>query len=125
MASKNIHELNELNFESTVLADKGLVLVDFTAPWCAPCKALSPLVERIADEAREQVVVGKVDVDAHPHLASRFGIRGLPTLVVFYDGREKARRIGLVKEQVIRELLALPERGERAPSQFGVGHAIG
>lgn len=125
MASKNVHELNELNFESLVLEAKGPVLVDFTAPWCAPCKALSPLVERIADQMHGQVVVGKVDADAHPDLASRFGIRALPTLVVFYDGKEKARRIGLVKEQALRELLALSERDGRDLSQFGAGHAIG
>ncbi len=86
MASDKVHELNELNFDSMVLQAQGPVLVDFTAAWCPPCRAL-------------------VDADAYPNLASQFAIRGLPTLVLFTDGREAARRMGLTNEQGIRKLL--------------------
>ena len=117
MKSEKVLELNELNFESTVLEAKGPVLVDFTAEWCAPCRALTPIVQQIADQAAH-VVVGSVDADAHPNLASRYGVRGLPTLVVFVGGKEVARRVGLTNADGIRRLLAsVPERdGERRSS---------
>jgi thioredoxin 1 len=104
MASNNVHELNELNFESLVLCI-GVVLVDFTAAWCPPCRALSPLVARIADETAGRVFVGYVDADACPDLASRYGVRALPTVIVFQGGRPIARRTGLTNENGLRALL--------------------
>jgi thioredoxin 1 len=105
MASESVHELGDLNFESTVLQASGTVLVDFTAGWCPPCKKLVPIVERIADEMLGRVSVGSVDIDACPDLARRFAIRGVPTLVVFREGKEVARRTGLTNEGGIRALL--------------------
>ena|SRR5688572_13584181 len=105
MASKSVHELGDLNFDSTVVRASGTVLVDFTAGWCPPCKKLTPIVERIAEEASGRLSVGSVDVDAWPDLASRFRIRGVPTLVVFQDGKEIARRTGLTNEEGVRALL--------------------
>ena len=105
MASERVEELTELNFDEKVLRKSGAVLVDFTAAWCGPCKALSPVVARIADQTWGRVVVGSVDVDTNPILAAKFQIRGVPTLVVFQDGREIARRTGLINEDGIRALL--------------------
>jgi thioredoxin 1 len=105
-ATEKILELNDLNFESAVLEAPGPVLVDFTAAWCPPCRALSPILGRFANEAPEGVVVGSVDADAHPDLAARYDIRGLPTLVVFAHGREIARRVGLTTADGLRKLLA-------------------
>jgi thioredoxin 1 len=105
MPIKSVHEANELNFDSMVLGRSGPVLVDFTAAWCPPCQALSPIVGRIAEEMSERVSVASVDVDACPNLAARFKIRGMPTLVVFQDGKEVARRIGLTNEEGVRTLL--------------------
>ena len=123
MIQEGIHELNELNFASTVLEVPGISLVDFTATWCPPCRALSPIVVGIAAEMRGRVAVGCVDTDANPDLAARFRIRGLPTLIVFRDGREVARRTGLTTAEVIRALLAkhlvnfaLPDRSSEQPS---------
>ena len=104
MASKNVHELNDLNFDALVSGAPGPVLVDFTARWCPPCRALSPLVERVA-ERLDGLTVGTVDVDDCPELASRFGIRGMPTLVVFEFGQETARHMGLTSEKGIVALL--------------------
>jgi thioredoxin 1 len=106
MAKDKILELNDLNFDSTVLESAGPVLVDFTAAWCAPCRALSPIVERVADAAPEGLIVGSVDADAHPGLAVRYGVRGLPTLIVFAGGKEVGRHLGLTNEAGIRKLLA-------------------
>lgn len=113
MTSKNVHELNDLNFDALVTRAPGPVLVDFTARWCPPCRALSPLVERVA-ERFESVTVGSVDVDDWPELASRFGVRGMPTLVVFEFGHETARHIGLTNEKGIVALLGIdsPDVGE-------------
>jgi thioredoxin len=105
MAKESIQELCELDFDATVLDRSGAVLVDFTAAWCAPCRALSPIVARVADETSGRVLVASVDVDACPNLAARFQIRGMPTLVVFQDGREIARRTGLTNQEGVRALL--------------------
>jgi thioredoxin 1 len=114
VATDKVLELNDLNFQSSVLEAAGPVLVDFTAEWCAPCRALSPILERFAEQ-NEGVVVGSVDGDANPDLASRYAIRALPTLVVFAGGKEVARRVGLTNDQGIRKLVeaATPQR-ERA-----------
>jgi thioredoxin 1 len=105
MIEKNVDELNELNFASMVLEVAGTSLVDFTAAWCSPCRALSPIVARIAEEMTGRVSVGSVDADANPGLAAKFCVLGLPTLIVFRDGREVARRMGLMTAEGIRALL--------------------
>jgi thioredoxin 1 len=104
--SKEVQSIGELDFECAVLRSEGAVLVDFTADWCPPCRALSPVVERVAAELGDRVRFYRVDADACPNLASRFKIRGLPTLVVFAEGREVARRLGLTHDQGVKDLLA-------------------
>jgi len=104
MASSKIATVNELNFEELVLAATGPVLVDFTAAWCGPCKAQSKILDQVADQAAG-VVIGTVDVDECPDLAARFGVRGMPTLLLFQGGKETGRRLGLTSEQGIRALV--------------------
>lgn len=83
----NIVVLSEENFQSEVIASKTPVLVDFWAPWCAPCRTISPIVGEIADEFAGRAKVAKVNVDDAPALAERYGIQGIPTLLYFRDGR--------------------------------------
>ena len=98
MASENVHVFNDLNFENEVLQSGETVLVDFTAAWCGPCKRLAPIVEEVAEATKGKVKVGKLDIDDAPITASKLGIRSVPTLIVFKDGKEVARQVGLVKK---------------------------
>ncbi len=104
MSGKNVLEINELNFETEVLAAKEPFLLDFSATWCGPCKALTPVLETIADENVGRLKVGKIDIDESPGIAAKFGVRGAPTLIVFKAGKEAGRHLGLTTPQ---KLLAL------------------
>lgn len=84
--------LNQQNFDE--ITSKGVVLVDFWATWCGPCKMMAPNVEEIATEYKGKVTVGKVDVDECQELATRFGIMSIPTLIVFKDGEKKEVLVG-------------------------------
>ena len=94
-------EITKENFESKVLNEKKPVLLDFFAVWCGPCQMLSPIVDEIGEE-KDDIVVGKINVDDQPELANAFGVSSIPTLVVMKDGKEAARSVGLrSKEQVL------------------------
>ena len=95
-------KLNEQNFDNEI--KNGTVLVDFYAEWCGPCKMLAPILDEIAEE-REDVLVGKVNVDDSPLLAARFGIVSIPTLIVFETGEEKKKIIGYTPKDEILRLL--------------------
>jgi thioredoxin 1 len=96
MASDSVSKVTDQNFESEVMRSEKPVLLDFTATWCGPCKALAPIVEDVAKEYEGKLKVGKLDIDDSPGVASRFGIRGVPTVIVFKNGKEVARQVGLV-----------------------------
>ena len=105
MASKNIQFFNDLNFDQEVLKSDLPVLVDFTATWCAPCKALAPIVDQVAEELVGKVKVGKLDIDESPVVAGKLGIRGVPTLMVFKAGSRAAQHVGLTTKQKILALV--------------------
>ena len=105
MASANVRVFNDLNFEEEVLKSVEPVLVDFTATWCGPCKALSPIVDQVAEEMVGKIRVGKLDIDDAPVTASKLGIRGVPTLMVFKNGERAAQLVGLTTKQKILALL--------------------
>jgi thioredoxin 1 len=86
MASERVVHLTEKNFDAGI--SKGLTLVDFWAEWCGPCKALAPAMDKIADDYKEKVTVAKVDIDANPSIPAKFGIRGIPTVILFKDGQQ-------------------------------------
>lgn len=95
--------LNQQNFDE--ITSKGVVLVDFWATWCGPCKMMAPNVEEIATEYKGKVTVGKVDVDACQELATRFGIMSIPTLIVFKDGEKKEVLVGYRLKMQIAQVL--------------------
>lgn len=95
--------LNQQNFDE--ITSKGVVLVDFWATWCGPCKMMAPNVEEIATEYKGKVTVGMVDVDECQELATRFGIMSIPTLIVFKDGEKKEVLVGYRLKMQIAQVL--------------------
>jgi len=93
-------KVQEEDFERTVLAAGSPVLVDFYADWCAPCKMVAPLVDELAQRHVGRLLVVKVDTDHAQGVAQRFGIRGIPTLILFRDGAETGRSVGFEPERV-------------------------
>ena len=94
------------DFERTVLEAEAPVLVDFYADWCGPCKVMAPVLDEVAREATGELLVAKLDTDRAPEVAQRYGIRGIPTLIVFRNGAEVGRVTGAVGAPQIRDLLA-------------------
>jgi thioredoxin 1 len=98
-------ELNDANFDQTISSEKP-VLVDFWAEWCGPCKMIGPVVEELAGEYDGKAVIGKLNVDENPEVTARFGIRSIPTLLVFKGGQIVDKQVGAVPKSVLAQKLA-------------------
>lgn len=101
MASENVQELTESDFDNIVAESELPVLVDFWAEWCPPCKILSPRLENIAKKLKGQLLVGAVDVGENQNLAAKFNVTGIPTLIFFKDGNAHTTIVGAVGEEEI------------------------
>ena len=101
MASELIQHISDTTFESVVIESKGTVLVDFWAEWCGPCKMIAPILEEIAVEYQGRLTVAKVNIDNNPGTPQRYGVRGIPTMILFKDGEVLATKVGaLAKSQL-------------------------
>jgi thioredoxin 1 len=100
-----LRTLDDLGFETDVLASELPVLIDVTARWCGPCRAQLPIVERLAAQLAGRLRVVTLDLEHAPVTATRLGIRGAPTLIVFAGGREIARHVGLTPETILRRMV--------------------
>jgi thioredoxin 1 len=97
-------EITDANFEEIIKSEQP-ILVDFWAEWCGPCKMIGPLVEELAGEYDGKAVIGKVDVDANPGVAQKFGIRSIPTLLFFKGGEIVDKQVGAVPKNVLSQKL--------------------
>ncbi len=105
MAGVNTQTITDQNFVDTVLKSKKPVMVDFWATWCGPCVMAGPVVDELADDYKDTVVVGKLDVDANQATAQQYGVMSIPTVILFKDGKEVARKVGFAGRPMYENLI--------------------
>ena len=105
MASQEMVHLTTDNFETEVLKNEGIIIVDFWADWCGPCRIIAPILEKIAEEFAGKVTIGKVNVDQEGSIAQNYNIRSIPTLIFFKNGQEEKRTIGVMPKNEIAGIL--------------------
>jgi thioredoxin 1 len=105
MASENVVEFTDQNFETEVLKSSTPVLVDFWAEWCMPCRMLAPTIEKIAKDYAGKVKVGKLDTDANRDVAAKYSISAIPTVILFKDGQVSQKFVGLRQEKDFKAAL--------------------
>ncbi len=106
MAETGTVHLTEQNFDEALTASQGLMMVDFWAEWCGPCRAIAPVLEELARESAGRVTLAKVNVDENPGLAARYGIRSIPTVLFVKEGKVADQVIGAVPKAKLKEKLA-------------------
>ena len=98
-----LSDVTDTSFEDDVLNAEGLVLVDFWAEWCAPCKQIAPILEEIAQELEGSLSIAKVNIDENPQTPTKYGVRGIPTLIVFKGGQVAGTKVGTAPKGALME----------------------
>ncbi|CAL4044100.1 thioredoxin TrxA [Buchnera aphidicola] len=105
MNNKKIINISDNDFEKKVLQEKNFILVDFWAEWCNPCKILAPVLEEIATEYKDKLIVAKINIDKNPDTAPKYSIRGIPALLLFKDGKLLKTKIGVLSKSDLKKIL--------------------
>ncbi len=105
MASENIVNVSDESFDTDVLKASGAVLVDFWAPWCGPCKQIAPVLDEIAESMQDKVTIAKINIDDNPNTPGKYGVRGIPTLMLFRDGNVQGTKVGAVNKAKLIEFI--------------------
>ena len=116
MASENVKEFTDQNFDAEVLRSSQPVLVDFWAEWCMPCRMLTPTIEKLARDYAGRAKVGKLDTDANRDVAIKYGISAIPTVILFKDGQVAQKFVGLRQERDFKEALDAAGAGSASTS---------
>ena len=103
--SHNIVALTEATFDKTINESTKPILVDFWAQWCRPCKQIAPILEEIAEEYGEKIIITKLNVEQNPNIAPKFGIRGIPTLLIFKNGQVAATQVGALSKAQLKAFI--------------------
>lgn len=105
MAGENVIIMNSNSVSPEYLKDKGVVFVDFWAPWCSPCRMVAPIIDQLADEFKGEAIVGKVNIDENEDAAVRMGVASIPTMIIFKDGQEVERIVGARPRPQLAEMI--------------------
>ncbi len=105
MASENIINVSDESFDTDVLKASGTVLVDFWAPWCGPCKQIAPVLDEIAEAMKDKLTIAKINIDDNPNTPGKYGVRGIPTLMLFRDGNVQGTKVGAVSKSKLTEFI--------------------
>ena len=102
MATKNV---TDDNFDTEVIKSTKPILVDFWAEWCGPCKQIAPVLEKISEDMKDQIMVAKHNIDSEPNTPTKYGVRGIPTMLLFKNGELKATKVGAIPKSDLKSWL--------------------